>query len=152
MVDKVLWAIGHDAENRPKSGTKKRASRPRPIPSSGRDVTIEDHIARGESHIQDLFRDIQFRVFALDRKIVEKAHSNIAYAVNGRNFIEMWIQRRRLKILLRPKEYNDPKGVISRVPETHGWTLDRQLYIESLSDIDYALDLIRQSYDDVVVR
>lgn len=115
-------------------------------------MTIKDHVAKGEPHIQALFRDLRARIFKIGGEIIEKAHSNIAYAVNGRNFIEMWIQKQRLRILLRPREYSDPKGIITRVPETHRWTLDRQFYLENPADLDYAMDLIRQSYDDVAVR
>ena len=149
-VDKVLWTVGHDAESR--AGDKKGApaSRQSTSRSSGRKVTIEDHISRGEPHIQDLFKKLRSDILAIDPTIVEKAHSNIDYAANGRNFVEMWIQKRRLDILLRPREYHDPRGMISKVPETHGWTLDRRLYLSVMADLDYVLELIRASYSDVV--
>ncbi len=97
-----------------------------------------------------MFDEIRKRILALGPQVVEKATNDyIAYRVL-KNFVELHIQKNKLKIYLRPVDYDDPENRISKVPETNGWTLNREIQIYNTKDIDYAMKLIEQSYNDVI--
>jgi predicted transport protein len=87
----------------------------------------------------------------LDENIQEKINTNyIAYKVS-KIFAEVHIQKAKLLIYLRPIDnYNDPDGKISKIPDNYNWVLDRRVYINKESEIDYVMVLIEQSYIDIL--
>ena len=67
-----------------------------------------------------------------------------------KNFAEVHIGKNQLRIHLRPVDYNDPRGFVSKVPDSYQWTLNRKLYLKKYEDIEYVFLLIEQSYKDVL--
>jgi len=39
--------------------------------------------------------------------------------------------------------------MVTKIPEGYRWTLDRQIFLSSADDLDYAMTVIEQSYNDV---
>lgn len=125
-------------------------------PGKGSDPTIgsaeysvEFHRSRGTPEVQALFDDLRARILALGPQVVERVvQPYIGYRAS-KNFAEVHIQKSTLRINLRPVEYNDPQERVVKIPETHKYTLDRQISFGSQTDLDYAMSLIEQSYNDV---
>jgi len=96
-----------------------------------------------------LFQDIRQRIIELDESIIEKTTKlYVCYRVT-KNFAEIYIQKSQLRIILRPVEYADPKGLVQQIPAGYNWTLDRAVYLKPGDDLDYVFGLI-ESYKDVL--
>ena len=42
--------------------------------------------------------------------------------------------KNHLKLHLRPINYEDPRGMVEKIPEGYQWTLDRRVYLKSKED------------------
>ncbi len=121
------------------TGTKKAA-----------DVTIEDHLSVCHESIRQLFKDFSTRVKQIHPAIKEKILKKYVAYEAKQNFIEMYFRSNRLEVCLRPGKYNDPKGLLGFVPDSYKWTLTRRFLLEGEGQIDYLIDIVKQSYEDVM--
>ncbi|SHM42580.1 DUF5655 domain-containing protein [Mucilaginibacter sp. OK098] len=112
---------------------------------------LESHLNKGQAFVKDLFLTVQNRIFELDESIDRKINNNyIAFKVS-KIFAEVHIQKIKLLIYLRPvKNYNDPENRIDQIPDTYNWSLNQRIYINNEHDIDYVMNLVEQSYKDVL--
>lgn len=123
---------------------------PSPQTKTSRDVAESDVIGKGKPDIQDLYYEIKDRVIGFDSNIeIRPTKSYIGFKVN-KNFAEVHVNKQRLKIYLRPLDYDDPNDRISIIPPTHGWSLDRQVLVASEADLDDAVRFLEHSYNSVV--
>lgn len=114
------------------------------------DTSVDAHVNKANSNIRELFEELRSQIFELDENIKEKATTlYVAYRV-AKNFAEIHIGKNQLKIHLRPVAYNDPKGLVDKIPEGYQWTMDRRVYLKSQEDLEYVFGLIEQSYKDVL--
>jgi predicted transport protein len=105
---------------------------------------------KASESIRSLFDELRERILAIDESIIEKATAfYVAYRVSN-NFAEVHIGKNQLKIHLRPIDFNDPKGMVEKIPEGYNWTMDRRVYLKTLEDLDYVLGVIEQSYKSVL--
>jgi predicted transport protein len=111
---------------------------------------VEALRSRGSDEIRAIYDDLRARILALSPQIEERpTRAYVAYRAT-KNFVEIHIQRSQLRIFLRPIDYEDPRIEISKMPESYNWTLDRELRLIRQTDIDYVMNLIEQSYNDVI--
>jgi len=145
--DESLLARGEELEV---SSPARKAARDLTAGSS-RQKTLDDHLAKADDQVKFAFRKLQEIVLGLDKAVREKSLTqNLAYeAPSGRNFLEIFVKRHELEVLLRPIEYSDPENLIERKPDTHGWTLDRSVRLKEPSDVDRVKAMIEQSFHDV---
>ena len=114
------------------------------------DMNVDDHLKKASDPVRNLFNDLREHIFSLDESIKEKATSQyIVYKV-AKNFAEVHIRKNQLNIFLRPADYDDPKGVVDKMPDSHQWTLDRRVYVKDEDELEYVFGLIEQSYRDVL--
>ena len=85
-----------------------------------------------------------------DCEVSDVAVSSGRHRRVSKNFVEFNIQKSQLKIYLRPMDYNDPEGRVMKVPQSFGWTLDRQVLVKNAADLPYVMDFITQSYENVI--
>ncbi len=115
-----------------------------------KEYTINDHLSGKSKQIKGLFKELQERILKLDEKINEKVLKQyIAYELD-KNFAAIIIQAKSLKILINVsrKELNDPKDITEDVSEKGHWGTGETLFkISDINDIDYAMSLIKQSYE-----
>lgn len=112
--------------------------------------TVEALLGHGTAQIQELFSELRERILSIDETIEEKATSlYVAYRVSN-NFAEIHINKSQIKIHLRPITYEDPRGLVQKIPDGYNWTMDRRAYLTSPEDLDYVLGLIEQSYKNVL--
>lgn len=105
---------------------------------------------KASAPIRSLFEELREKILAIDESITEKATTlYLAYRVS-KNFAEVHIAKHHLKILLRPVDYNDPKGMVEKIPDEYNWTLDRRIYLKSADDLDSVMAMIEQSYKNVL--
>lgn len=115
-----------------------------------KEYSVEHHLKKKSDKIKELFGELQERILKLDEKINEKPLKHyIAYEMD-RNFAEVVIQASTLKIYLdiSEKDIEDPKGMVKDCTEVGHWaTGDCVFKLSSMDDIDYAISLIKQSYE-----
>jgi len=114
------------------------------------EIDLEAHLIRAQPLVKELFLTLENKILELDENIQEKVKNNyIAFKIS-KIFAELHLQKSRILIHLRPVDYNDPKGKIQKVPDSHNWALSRKLFIDDKDDIDYVTNIIEQSYQDVL--
>jgi predicted transport protein len=111
--------------------------------------SVEAHLAKAFYEIQELFEELRSLIKALGPQVVERPRQIYIGYRAAKNFAEVHIQKSAIRIDLRPIKYEDPQKRVTKVPETHNWTLDRQTLISSPGDLDYVMNLVEQSYNDV---
>jgi predicted transport protein len=138
-----------DPVNVPEAQTKS-VEIPLPAAEPDSETDLQSHIAKGSDEIREIFEALRERIMALDESVIEKpTKMYVAYRVTN-NFAEVMVAKSQLKIHLRPLEYDDPKGLVERIPDSYNWTLSRRVYLRTMADLDYVLGLIEQSYKDVI--
>lgn len=115
------------------------------IPSSVRGLLLKASPAT-----QELFGQLRERIRALDDSVTDKATAFYVAFKLSNNFAEVHIGKNQLKIHLRPIDYDDPKGMVDKIPEGYNWTMDRRIYLKSTDDLEYVVGIIEQSYKNVL--
>ncbi|SFN44309.1 Predicted transport protein [Formivibrio citricus] len=127
------------------------------IPKDSKSVGAEESLATVEAlrskaneATRQLFDAMQEQILAWDESIEEKATMlYVAYRVS-KNFAEVHVQKNQLRIHLRPMEYNDPRGMVEKIPDGYNWTMNRRVYLGNGEDLDYVMGLIEQSYQSLL--
>jgi predicted transport protein len=114
--------------------------------------TVEDHFRNAPESLKRILGLLRIKINKLEYVQEYATRAYIGYKLKAYKtlFVEMHIQRVKMKIVLhlRPVEYNDPS--IETVPDSYKWTLNKLLYIDYESDIDYVMNLVEQSYNNVL--
>lgn len=111
--------------------------------------SLDALLAKTTPQTRALFFEMRGKIFELDETIIEKVTVlYVAYRMT-KSFVEAWVQKNRIKLLLRPVEFDDPKGMVQKIPDGYNWTLNKSFFLERSEDLEYAIKLIGQSYKDV---
>lgn len=117
--------------------------------SDSTDMSSEDRWPNTKQETIDMYNDLRERIMQLDDNVVEKFTTiYVAYRMT-KNFAEIAVMKNKIKIHLRPIEYDDPRGLVDKIPDGYNWTMDRRVYLESNDDFEYVLEIIGQSYNNV---
>ena len=115
------------------------------------EFTIEDHLKGKSDKIKELFKDLREKILQIDEKIEERVLKlYVAYRLE-KNFTEVEIQVRNLKIYLdiSKGEVNDPENKLVDLSGIGHWgTGSLMVRIEKSEDVEYVLDIIKQSYEN----
>jgi len=112
--------------------------------------STNDHLTKANPQIQQIFSELRSRIMQIDENIIEKVTTYyIAYRLS-KNFAEIHIGKNQIKIFLRPVDYKDDLKKVEKIPESYNWSMDRRVYIKSIDELDYVVDLIEQSYNDII--
>jgi len=118
----------------------KRQARPKPI---------QEHLKVCLPSTRDIFEQFRTKVREIHPLIQENSWSyGVAYRAR-QNFVEVYFRANRLEVCLRPKVYDDPKGLLSKVPDSYRWTLNHRFLLEDESQLPDLIALVRQSWEDV---
>lgn len=111
--------------------------------------TIEDHIKRGNSKIQEIFEILNKKIHEIDNRIQEKpVYWYIGYRIRYHNFCSLAIYKERIRVHVRAIKINDKQKLFKKVSAKYGRG-KTQLWYYDLDDekqIDYVLSIIKQSY------
>lgn len=120
------------------------------VKEDDKQLELSYHLNKVGEEIKDLFGELRSRILQLDDEIVERITPNYVAYRGLKNFAEIHIKRSQINIHLRPLDYNDPRSVIEKIPDTYKWTLDRRVYLKDISELDYVMELVSKSYHDVI--
>jgi len=110
--------------------------------------TLDDHLSKASEEIKELFYKLREEIFELDERIQEKPVSwYIGSKLRYYNFCSIAIYKSKLKIYVRVKKIDDPKKKFRKISDK--WTKTPLWYwdIRKDNEIDYAMTIIRQSYE-----
>jgi len=118
-------------------------------------ISFEDHVAYVAAPLRPVLRELRNRIVALDqnggRRITEQVtkQQRVAYSVN-RIFAELKVQKKRILVRFFGMRNPDPKNIVTSVPATHRWQHDREIAIQNLELLDYAMPFIEASYHSLL--
>ena len=102
-----------------------------------------------------LYETLREKILELDTNIsVEKLQAYYGFKVSGlnnkkRSFADLYIQSEYIKIQIYKPEsrvsYSDPQKKL-QLSKNENWTLGYHFFIENHNEIEYAINLITQSY------
>ena len=110
------------------------------------------------NHFLEVMNDSTKKIYEeLDSKImeisdnIEKRYKKIYIGYRTvRNFLEIQLKKNELVLYVLPIEYEDSKKLIEDVPESYKYTLNKRLFIKSIDEIEYALNIIKSSYESTL--
>jgi len=112
--------------------------------------TLEDHLLRRNATIKEIFQKLSEEILDMNDQIREKAKKKyVAYEL-GRNFAELVIQANAIWVYLDVSisRLNDPNKIAEDCTHVGHWgTGDTRFKIKSLSEVPYAVNLIKQAYE-----
>lgn len=111
-------------------------------------TTLEDHRNRAEKEGRELLDKLRNEVFKMGDDIEEGYTPNyIKYFVKT-TFLGVHIKKKWLVVQLRVNEkiFKDPKKLANDI-SSRKWTVTREMKIDSMDKLNYALTLIKQAYE-----
>lgn len=105
------------------------------------------HLSKGSEEIQALANEMHEKVISISDQIEIRYPSNYIGYRTTRNFLELHINKKSITIYLVSADYNDPDHRLEKVPESYQWVVDVKMNIYNKQDLDYAMNLIKQSYE-----
>jgi len=120
-------------------------------------ITVEEHEHRGDSTRRVIFRRLRRAVREAFPDAVENPLKGyIGYGLDrtetgrlSKTFLQVEVHEQDILIYLRPANYPDPREMVTTAEEKTGWTCNKLVRLHDEKDVDYALALIRQSFEDV---
>lgn len=58
----------------------------------------------------------------------------------------MKVQKKAILVRFFGMNVEDPKHLVTEIPKSHGWQHDKEIRVESLEFVDYAMRFIEASY------
>ena len=107
----------------------------------------QEHLANVSEEIKELYEKLKNAVLNLDNLEIKPKKKYIAF-VAGTNVIDVWPQRKALKIWINMNkgELDDPKGLTRDISNIGHWgNGEYELQINSDEDLEYILSLVKQS-------
>lgn len=114
------------------------------------DTSVESLLSKCSEHVKSIFSEMRDRIFQLDTNVEERVTSlYVAYRLS-KHFVELHFNKNDIKVYLRPVDFVDPKGLIEKIPDGYNWSMNRRVYIKNMEELEYVMQLIKQSYNDVL--
>ncbi|RMF11517.1 MAG: hypothetical protein D6763_02905 [Alphaproteobacteria bacterium] len=110
-------------------------------------VSFEEHVSYTDPTIKPILRELRQRILALGPDIRENVtkQQRVAYSVN-RIFVEVKVQKKRVLVRFFGRGLPDPKNRVTNIPQTHGWTHNKEIAIANSDSLEYAMPFIKASY------
>lgn len=115
---------------------------------TNKEITLEDHRNKADKEGKILLDKLRDEIFKMGDDIEEGYAPNyIKYFVKT-TFLAIHIRKEWLVVQLRVNEktFKDPKKITKDISQ-RGWTVSREMKIDSMDKLNYALNLIKQAYE-----
>jgi len=99
----------------------------------------------------ELHKELREKILNINEQIEERAVKHYVGYRTTKQFCMIIFDKSKINIYLSPVEkWNDPKNKVQDVPESYRFTLNKRISISSVEEIDYAIDIIKQSYEETL--
>lgn len=115
-------------------------------------VLFEDHVAYTEVPLRPILRSLRQHILGVDSRLREgetvTPAQRIAYRIPGtsRGFLEIKVLRNAILVRLIDTGLTDPRGLIHRIPDSHGWAVKDEFRILGEEDAEYVKPFIRAAW------
>ena len=97
----------------------------------------------------NLFDELHEYIMNLNSSIsYSKTKNYISYNL-GKVFVELHFMSDFIKMFLMPGDYNDPESKVEKLGDNYNWTNNNRLDVHSKNEIEYAKDMIKQSFEKI---
>ena len=97
----------------------------------------------------NLFDELHEYIMNLNSSIsYSKTKNYIGYNL-GKVFVELHFMSDFIKMFLMPGDYNDPESKVEKLGDNYNWTNNNRLDVRSNDEIEYAKDIIKQSFEKI---
>jgi predicted transport protein len=96
---------------------------------------------------REILLELRKRISALGPAIKETVtrHQRITYGT-AHAFVEIKVQKKRILVRVFGTGLPDTRGVVTPIAQSHDWSHDEQLAINTLELVDYAMPFVAASY------
>lgn len=111
---------------------------------------LDDHLRKGTEAIREVCQQLRNEILKLDSQIREKVKKKYIAFETSRNFTEFVVQKNALLIYLDlfVNELNDERKIAGDCSDVGHWGTGKTRFkVESVDEVQYAMSLIRQSYE-----
>lgn len=114
-----------------------------------KEYDLDYHINNKNSKIIDLYKEIDERIMAINDQIEKKYRQTYIGYKTTRNFAEVYIQSNSIQIyvLVEVGCKSDYKNRLTAVPKSYQWVVNSRFNINSIDELDYAMEIIKESYE-----
>ncbi len=112
-------------------------------------IPVKKHLDKTSEYLKTIFLQLSKEICYLPN-VKEKSRKGwVTYQTSPlKNFCTIKILPNCLEVHLKAnKEFKDERGITKNTKRTLAWTFDKVFTINSKSDMEYAIHLIRQSYN-----
>ena len=116
-----------------------------------KDINEEVNYLSKNSSIEviNIFDELHEYICNLNKSIsYSKTKNYISYNL-GKVFVEIHFMSDFIKMFLRPGEYDDPENKVEKLGNNYNWTNNNRLDIHSKDEIEYAKNIIKQSFEKI---
>lgn len=113
-----------------------------------KDYDIDYHLDCVNDDVKDLYKILDNKICEIDSSIVVKVKKYYVGYEKNNNFVEVHFKKNFLHICVLPFDnYMDPLKKLERIPDSYRTKLNMKMEINNIDDIDYAILIIKQSYE-----
>ena len=112
--------------------------------------TEADHMEKGSEEMIELYNEIKSRILELNEVEISPTKFYIGFKLRKKVITDVELQRKQLRIRINLKkgQLDDPRNLFEDVSNKGHWGLgDYEAKINTTSDVDYLMSLIKQSYN-----
>ncbi len=113
------------------------------------DISEVEEKTIDKAKLETLNNELKEKINNLNEDIsIEEKKYYTAFKINRSNFVTSSVRNNGIKVWLRGDDFEDPRSFLRDVSEIgHHGTGNYELILALESDVDYALDLIKQAYE-----
>lgn len=118
-----------------------------------KDYTLEHHLEKISKETKSLFFNLKEKIMSFDEEVKEDPKKlYVAYKIRGTNFADIIFYKNELRITINVKsgKLSDLKSLavdFTKPKKGHWGNGDYEIKIDTEKDVDYAVSLIKQSFD-----
>lgn len=97
--------------------------------------------------IIEIFNELDKYIMNLNNNVNKNTTSVYLAYTTTENFIELWFQTNSLKFIIMTGEYDDPRGLVTKLNDSYKWKNMRCIVVNTESDLDYIKNILKRSYE-----
>lgn len=104
-------------------------------------------VAKTNSNILNLYYELDKYVLSIDDNIRKRTTTvYIGYDI-GKSFLEVWMHNESFNLIMCSGNYDDKENRVEVLSDNYQWSNNRKLKISTLEDLEYAKNIVLQSYE-----
>ena len=115
-----------------------------------KEYELDHHLSNCSEKAKNLYNELNEKILEISDQIESRINKIYVGYRTTKNFVEVFFKKNSLLIYVMKTNYDDPENRLEKVPESYRWSADSRMEISSSEDIEYALKIIKQSYESTL--